>query len=118
MRFWKPSLLLLAICATLLCAILLCTPAFAQGASQKGVQVGDIDTKGDPCTDFFQFANGKWRAGDPIPPSLVRWGRRWEAGEDAQEQLQGILGDGSPTKDWPPGSRGGLITEHFGSRAD
>src|SRR5258708_38869398 len=109
MRFWKPSLLLLAICATLLCAILLCTPAFAQGASQKGVQVGDIDTKGDPCTDFFQFANGKWRAGNPIPPSLLRWSGRWEEGEDAQEKLNGLPDDASPKTRRPPASGGEVI---------
>src|SRR6185503_3175615 len=74
MRFLKPSLLLLAVCA-----ILFSTTAFAQGTPQKGVQVGDIDTKADPCTDFFEFANGKWRAENPIPASMVRWSRRWQA---------------------------------------
>jgi len=43
MRFLKPSLLLLLFWSTLFS-----TAAFAQGAPQKGVQVGDIDTKTDP----------------------------------------------------------------------
>src|SRR5579859_2209930 len=56
MRFLKLSLLLLLGCATV----------FAQGPTQKGVEVGDIDKNADPCTDFFQYANGKWRAEHPI----------------------------------------------------
>ena len=110
MRFLKPSFLFLAFCA-----ILFCTSAFAQGTSQKGVQVGDIDTKADPCTDFFQFSNGKWRADNPIPPSMVRWSRRWKAGEDAKEQLKGILDDVSRKTDWPRGSVEELISDYYGS---
>src|SRR3954454_6705872 len=77
----------------------------AQNAStQKSVQPGDIDHSADPCTDFFQFANGKWRADNPIPPSMVRWSRRWQAGEAAKEQLKGILDDVSKRTDWTRGS--------------
>jgi putative endopeptidase len=115
MRFLKPSLLLLATCATLFCTVMFRTQAFAQGTQQKGVQVGDIDTKADPCTDFFQFANGKWRADNPIPPSMVRWSRRWKAGEDAKEQLKGILDDVSRKTDWPRGSVEELISDYYGS---
>ena len=77
--------------------------------------MGDIDTKADPCTDFFQFANGKWRAENPIPPSMVRWSRRWKAGEDAKEQLKGILDDVSRKTDWPRGSVEELIGDYYGS---
>ncbi|MGZ7083498.1 MAG: M13 family metallopeptidase [Candidatus Angelobacter sp.] len=109
MRFLKLSLLL-ATCATMFCVTML-----AQGTPQKGVQVGDIDTKSDPCTDFFQFANGKWRADNPIPPSMVRWSRRWKAGEDAKEQLKDILDDVSRKTDWPRGSVEELIGDYYGS---
>src|SRR3954466_14204926 len=110
MRFFKPSLLLLLFCSTLFS-----TAAFAQGAPQKGVQVGDIDTKADPCTDFFEFANGKWRAENPIPASMVRWSRRWQAGENAKEQLKDILEDVSRKTDWPRGSVEELISDYYGS---
>jgi endothelin-converting enzyme/putative endopeptidase len=105
MRFLKLSLLLLLSCATV----------FAQSPTQKGVQVGDIDQKADPCTDFFQFANGKWRADNPIPASMVSWSRRWKAGEDAKEQLKGILEDVSRKTDWPRGSAEQLIGDYYGS---
>src|SRR6478672_13180530 len=110
MRFLKPSLLLLATCAFMFGAT-----AFAQGTPQKGVQTGDIDTKADPCTDFFQYANGKWRAENPIPPSMVRWSRRWKAGEDAKEQLKVILDDVSGKTNWPRGSTEQLIGDYYGS---
>ena len=105
MRLLKLSLLLLLGCATM----------FAQAPTQKGVEVGDIDQKADPCTDFFQYANGKWRAENPIPPSMVRWSRRWKAGEDAKEQLKGILEDVSRKTDWPRGSAEQLIGDFYGS---
>ncbi|HET9164493.1 MAG TPA: M13 family metallopeptidase N-terminal domain-containing protein, partial [Candidatus Angelobacter sp.] len=110
MHFLKPFLVSLA-CFV----ILFCTAAFAQSTPQKGVQVGDIDSKADPCTDFFQFANGKWRAENPIPPSMVRWSRRWQAGENAKEQLKGILDDVSRKTDWPRGSVEELISDYYGS---
>src|SRR5215831_11017673 len=105
MRFLKLSLFLLLGCATV----------FAQSPTQKGVEVGDIDQKADPCTDFFQYANGKWRAENPIPPSMVRWSRRWKAGEDAKEQLKNILDDVSRKTDWPRGSVEELISDYYGS---
>lgn len=57
----------------------------------KGVELGDIDRKADPCTDFFEFANGKWRAQNPIPASMPRWSRRWAAGETSKDKLKEIL---------------------------
>ena len=108
MRFLKLLLLLLASCASL----------FAQPAAQRGVQPGDIDRAADPCTDFFQFANGKWRAENPIPPSMVRWSRRWQAGEAAKEQLKEILDDVSRRIYWPRGGVEQLIGDYYGSCMD
>ena len=108
MRFLKFPLLLLATCASLL----------SQPAAPRGVQPGDIDRTADPCTDFFQYANGKWRAENPIPPSMVRWSRRWQAGEAAKEQLKDILDDVSKRMDWPRGSVEQLIGDYYGSCMD
>ncbi len=108
MRSMQLLLLLLASCATLV----------AQPAAPRGVQQGDIDRTADPCTDFYQFANGKWRAENPIPPSMVRWSRRWQAGEAAKEQLKEILDDVSKRTDWPRGSVEQLIGDYYGSCMD
>src|SRR5438270_10309649 len=112
MHLFRPFLLLVAVCA------IFGATALAQGTPQKGVQVGDIDTKADPCTDFFQFANGKWRAENPIPPTMVRWSRRWQAGEAAKEQLKGILDDVAKRADWPRGSVEQWIGDYYGSCMD
>jgi endothelin-converting enzyme/putative endopeptidase len=91
---------------------------FAQSTAPKGIQPGDIDQKADPCTDFFQYANGKWRAENPIPPSMVRWSRRWQAGEAAKDQLKIILDDVSKRTDWPHSSVEQLIGDYYGSCMD
>ena len=88
---------------------------FAQSSSQLSIQVGDLDRKADPCTDFFQYANGTWRATNPIPASMTRWSRRWQAGEEAKEQLKVILDDVSKRTDWPKSSVEQLIGDFYGS---
>jgi putative endopeptidase len=76
------------------------TPA----APRTSVELGDIDHKADPCVDFYEFANGAWRAANPIPASMDRWSRRWKAGETNKERLTGILEEISKKTDWKPRS--------------
>ena len=80
------------ILAVLTLALAPLTPAALRAEpSLRGIQTSDIDRSADPCTDFFEFANGAWRKQNPIPPSMVRWSRRWAAGELAKDQLKVIL---------------------------
>src|SRR5262249_56276157 len=65
--------------------------ALTPGTAGKGIETADIDRSADPCTDFFQFANGAWRAANPIPPSMGRWSRRWQAGETSKDPLVALL---------------------------
>lgn len=77
--------------ALLLGAMLAALAVSAEEGGARGPQIGDIDRKADPCTDFFEFANGQWRAENPIPPSMSRWSRRWAAGEATKGQLRELL---------------------------
>ena len=33
-----------------------------------------LDTKVDPCADFYTFVDGKWIAANPVPADRTRWG--------------------------------------------
>jgi endothelin-converting enzyme/putative endopeptidase len=96
---------------------LCCLAAFAQSA-QNGVIVSDMDRKADPCTNFFDYANGAWRAQNPIPSYMDRWSRRWQAGENNKEQLKDILEPVAQKKDWPKGSVDQLIGDFYAACMD
>jgi len=97
-------------------AVLACASLAAQ--NQQGIQVGDIDKKADPCTDFFEYSNGAWRANNPIPASMDRWSRRWQAGETNKEKLRSILDDASAKTDQPKGSVNQLIGDFYAACMD
>lgn len=85
---------------------------------ERGVFVDDIDKKADACTNFYDYANGAWRAANPIPGSMQRWSRRWAAGEQSKEQLRALLDDESKRKDWPKGSIDQQISDFYSSCMD
>jgi putative endopeptidase len=89
-----------------------------QESAQHSVLLSDIDKNANPCSDFYEYANGAWRAQNPIPPSMPRWSRRWAAGESAKTQLKDILDEVSKRQDWPTGSIEQLIGDYYGSCID
>jgi len=94
------------------------TPTASPAPVQRGIEVSDIDPKQDPCTDFFEYSNGAWRAANPIPPSMRWWSRRWAAGEANKDQLKAILDQASRREDWPAGSVEQLIGDYYASCMD
>jgi putative endopeptidase len=76
---------------TLLSAFLFSSMLFSQNLPSHGIDVTDLDRKTEPCTDFAQFSNGAWHARNPIPASMTRWSKRWQAGETAKDRLKEIL---------------------------
>jgi putative endopeptidase len=93
--------------------------AFAADAPvRKGIETGDLDRSVAPSTDFYAFANGAWRAANPIPPSMVRWSRRWAAAEAVKDQLNAILDGLSARTDWPKGSVEQLVGDFYGACMD
>ena len=98
---------------------ILSVAALAQDTpARRGVYTTDMDLKTDPCTDFFDYANGAWRAANPIPASMSRWSRRWASGELAKDQLKVILDEVSAKKDWKKGGVEQLIGDFYGSCMD
>jgi putative endopeptidase len=90
----------------------------ADGPALRGIEPGDLDRSVAPCTDFYDFANGAWRAANPIPPSMVRWSRRFAAGESTKDQLNAILDEVSSSTKWPKGSVEQLIGDHYAACMD
>jgi endothelin-converting enzyme/putative endopeptidase len=91
---------------------------FAQKSSLHGVEVNDMDRKVQPCDDFFQYANGTWRANNPIPPSMTRWSRRWQAGENAKDRLKDILEAASSEQNAAGGSTEQVIGDYYAACMD
>ena len=92
--------------------------AMHAGAGQKGVELGDLDRSADACTDFYEFANGTWRAENPIPASMPQWSRRVAARETNRQRVQGILEEVSRKTDAVPGSVEQLVGDHYASCMD
>jgi hypothetical protein len=89
--------------------------ALAQDPAQKGIELSDMNRNVEACSDFFEFSNGAWRAMNPIPPSQVRWSRRWQSGETAKERLKGLLDEAVAVKNPPKGSVDQLIADFYGA---
>jgi putative endopeptidase len=95
-------------------ALFIAIPLIAQ---QRGVYVEDIDRNANACDNFFDYANGAWRAAHTIPKEMDRWSRRWAAGEQNKEQLRTILNE-ETKKTWKKGSIDQQISDFYRSCMD
>ena len=94
------------------------TSAAHAAGGQKGVELGDLNRTVDACTDFYEFANGTWRAENPIPDSMPQWSRRLAAREVNRQRVQSVLEQVSEKKDWTPGSVEQIVGDYFASCMD
>jgi len=111
MPAWRGSAVILGLLA-------LASLAWTQNSSLHGIDVSDLDRKVQPCDDFFEFANGTWRANNPIPASMTRWSKRWQAGESAKDRLHEILEAAAADKGAPKGSTEQIIGDYYGACMD
>lgn len=62
-----------------------------KSAPARGFSLDAMDRSVDPCTDFYQYSCGGWRAKNPIPADRSSWGRGSELQERNNEVLRDIL---------------------------
>ncbi len=107
-------------CPSILLSLLLAMSShvFSQSSALHGIDLTDLDRKAEPCDNFYQFANGTWRANNPIPASMTRWSRRWQAGEASKDKLRGILEAAAADKSAAPGSIDQIIGDYYGACMD
>src|SRR5438874_10137208 len=55
-----------------------------------------LDKNIDPCTDFYAYACGKWKAQNPIPADRSEWGRFDELEERGEAIIRNILEKSAP----------------------
>ena len=60
-------------------------------ASQAVLDMLDMDTKVDPCTDFFTYSCGGWIKNNPIPPDQTSWSVYSKLEDDNKLVLRDIL---------------------------
>lgn len=97
------------------------TCLFAQTEQKPlhGIDLTDLNRDVNPCTDFYEFANGAWRAHNPIPPSQIMWSKRWRAGEQTKDVLRAILEDAAAhSASYAPKSTERIIGDYYGSCMD
>ena len=98
--------------------VLAAVTGLAQNSVERGVEVADLNRQVAACDDFYEYANGGWRAANPIPASMPRWSRRWAAGETTKEKLRDILEEISANKNHPQGSVEQLTGDFYSACMD
>ncbi|MEO8042964.1 MAG: M13 family metallopeptidase [Acidobacteriota bacterium] len=94
--------------------IVLFSTCYSTFAQSKGFDTKRMDTSGDACNDFFQYANGTWLRTTEIPASESRWGTFNILANNNNSMLREILEAAAKTKSGN-GSDAQLIGDYYGS---
>jgi putative endopeptidase len=93
-------------------------PAPQPAVTQKGIEAGDVNRSVDPCNDFYEYANGTWRAQNPLPAGASKMSRRGLARAGNQAKVHALIQQLGAKADWPAGSPEQLVSDHFASCMD
>src|SRR5262245_34991278 len=75
-----------------------------------------LDKTADPCVDFYQYACGGWKKGNPIPSDQASWGRFNELYERNRAFLRDILENAASASNRTPNQQ--KIGDYYASCID
>ncbi len=100
--------------------MLAATAVFYACSTQKksaGINPEDLDTTVDPAHDFDQYANGGWKAHNPLPGDKSRYGSFDKLRDEAEKQLQTLFTE-ITTAEHEAGSVGQKIADFYNEGMD
>src|SRR5215213_5987458 len=90
----------------------------SKAESLPGFDLASIDRNASACQDFNQFANGGWKAANPIPAAYSRWGRFEMLSEQNNEHLHAILEGLAKRKNHKAGSNEQKVADFYSACMD
>src|SRR5262245_60205481 len=75
-----------------------------QEVTRSGIHREDMDTRCEPCTDFWRYVNGTWLDKNPIPAPASWWGQQDVLVEATRERLRTLLESAAGDRDAESGS--------------
>ncbi|HUI10087.1 MAG TPA: M13 family metallopeptidase [Bacteroidota bacterium] len=88
-----------------------------KGPAPEHFLADDIDTSVSPGVDFFRYANGRWLAANPIPPSERGWGVGNLVQEETYARLRSICEEAAASTA-PGGSPAQKIGDYYAAAMD
>ncbi len=96
-RHFRPAVVAVALAAA--------TTAGAQQAAyhqSKPLDPANLDKTYPACKNFYQFANGGWLKGNPIPAAYAQWGSFNELADQNTDNLRKVLDDAAAHRTTSP----------------
>jgi putative endopeptidase len=86
--------------------------------TEHGFDFSDLDRTANACVDFNQFANGGWKAKNPIPAAFPSWGSFNVLAEHNRDVLHEILEDAAKNTGAAPGSNEQKVGDFYATCMD
>ncbi|MFI5150246.1 MAG: M13 family metallopeptidase [Bacteroidia bacterium] len=87
--------------------------AMTKIAGNKGIDLGNFDTKVSPKTDFYNYVNGTWARKTVIPASEASWGSFNELNDRNQANLHKLLDEALANTNAVKGSPAQMVRDFY-----